>query len=210
MNLTCARRFLQRLEQRVERRRGQHVDFVNDVDLVPCSTGTHVGVGTQLANLVDAAIAGPVDLQHVDVFSGIDRPADVAVVVRVRRRAVGGIQRLGENPRRRSLADAASTGEQIGVADAIGVDRVDQRLGHLLLADQVAKRLGAITARHDHVGFPRRGRSPAARPRRLEDEASFDMVADGRASRAREAWCDQRDCDTDYCPPAAPAQEYPA
>ncbi len=57
-------------------------------------------------------------------------------------RTVGSVEGLGENPRRRSLADAASTGEQIGVADAIGVDRVDQRLRHLLLPDQIVKGLG--------------------------------------------------------------------
>ena len=73
-------RLFQRLQQGVERLAREHVDFVDDVDLEPRPAGPHADVLPQLANFVDAAIAGPVDLQHVDVVAGADAAADVALV----------------------------------------------------------------------------------------------------------------------------------
>ena len=68
-------RLLERLQQRVERRRRKHVDFVEDVDLV---TGTDRGVADRivdLAHVVDAVVRGGVHLQHVDVPALHDGPA---------------------------------------------------------------------------------------------------------------------------------------
>ena len=74
MNFTCARRLFERLQQGVERLRREHVDFVDDVDLVACPAGPKLHVLPQFADLVDAAVAGAVDLQHVDVLAGGDAP----------------------------------------------------------------------------------------------------------------------------------------
>ena len=75
--LHVRRRFLQRFQQRIERFLGQHVDFVDDVDLEP-AMGRGVAAGfPQFADLVDAAIAGAVDLQHVQG----DAVGDLAAVV---------------------------------------------------------------------------------------------------------------------------------
>ena len=63
-------RLFERLQQGVEGLAGEHVDFVDDVDLEPRTAGPDVDVLAQLADLVDAAVAGPVDLQHVDVVAG--------------------------------------------------------------------------------------------------------------------------------------------
>ena len=81
-------RLFERLQERVERLLREHVDFVDDVDLVPHAAGPHGHVLPQLANLVDAAVAGAVDFQHVDVVAGRHAEADVALVARRRRRAV--------------------------------------------------------------------------------------------------------------------------
>ena len=67
--LHMLRRLFQRLQQGVEGLAGEHVDFVDDVDLEPRPAGPHVDVLPQLADFVDAAVAGPVDLQHVDVVA---------------------------------------------------------------------------------------------------------------------------------------------
>ena len=170
MNLTCSGGSSSVFSRALKAAVREHVHFVDDVDLVPRAARTHVGVRPQLADLVDAAVAGAVDLDHIHVFPGINRLADVAVVVRVRRRAVRRIECLGEDAGRGRLADPARAGEQIGMPDAIRVDRVDQGLGHLLLADQVLERLGTIAARdHDvrvgpggglirRLGRPRRRR----------------------------------------------------
>ena len=80
--LHMLRWLLQRLEQGIEGLARQHVDFVDDVDLEPCPAGPHVHVGSQLADLVNAAIAGPVDLQHVHVLAARDADTHVAAIRR--------------------------------------------------------------------------------------------------------------------------------
>ena len=67
--LHVLRRLFQGLQQGVERLAGEHVDFVDNVNLEARPAGPHVDVLPQLADLVDAAVAGPVDLQYVHVFA---------------------------------------------------------------------------------------------------------------------------------------------
>ena len=64
------RRFLERLQQPVEGLLRQHVDLVDDVDLVPEAGGGVGGVLAQAADVVDAGVGGPVDL--LDVGPGAD------------------------------------------------------------------------------------------------------------------------------------------
>ena len=62
------------------------------------------------------------------------------------------IQRPGENPGGGSLAHAAGSGEQVGVAHATGGDGVGQRAGDVLLPHQFVECLGAVTSGDDHIG----------------------------------------------------------
>ena len=103
------------------------------------------------ADLVDAAVAGAVDLQHIHVVAGADALADVALVAGRRRRPGHAVERLGQDAGRRSLAGAAGAGEQIRVADAAGGDRALQRPGDVLLADQFLKRLRPVAPGDDDV-----------------------------------------------------------
>ena len=160
--LHVLRRLFQGLQQGVEGLAGEHVDFVDDVDLEPRAAGTNADVLTQLADLVDAAVAGPVDLQHVDVLARADALADVALVAGRRRGALFAIQRLGEDAGGGRLAHAPRPGEQIGVAYAVAGDRVLQRLGDVLLADQLRETLRAIP--------PRRPLRKNAAPRKGSDQ----------------------------------------
>ena len=61
------------------------------------------------------------------------------------------VERLGQDPGGRSLADAAGAGEQIGVPDAVAGDRLLQRLGDVLLADELVERLRPIAPGDDDV-----------------------------------------------------------
>ena len=63
------------------------MDFVDVVDLEPGAAGPEAGVLAELADVLDAVVAGAVDLDDVDVLPGGDRLADVAVVARRRRSA---------------------------------------------------------------------------------------------------------------------------
>jgi hypothetical protein len=73
-----ARRLFERLEQRVERRLRQHVDFVDQVDLHPTAAGHVLRVVDELAHIVHARVAGRVDFQQVDEPARIDVAAGVA------------------------------------------------------------------------------------------------------------------------------------
>ena len=64
---------------------------------------------------------------------------------------VHAVERLGQDAGGRRLADAAGAGEQIGVADAVAGDRLLQRAGDVLLADQLLERLRPIAASDDDV-----------------------------------------------------------
>ena len=59
-------RLFQRLEQRVEGAVGEHVHFVDDVDLVAALAGAKADLVAQFADIVDAVVGGSVDLDQVD------------------------------------------------------------------------------------------------------------------------------------------------
>ena len=71
-------RLLQRLQQRVEGGVGDLVRLVEDVDLVAVARGAIAGGVAQFADLVDAAVGGGVDLDHVDGVAGANLGAGVA------------------------------------------------------------------------------------------------------------------------------------
>ena len=63
------RRFLERLEQRVEGRRSEHVHFVDDVDLELPFARRVTHVVAQLAHLLDAVVARAVDFENVEAVA---------------------------------------------------------------------------------------------------------------------------------------------
>src|SRR5262249_49394375 len=138
-----------------KRLRGEHVDFVNDVDLVARPAGPILHIAPNLAHLIDAAIAGPVDLEHVYILAGCDTQAAVAGIARRRGRSVDAIERLCEDARRGSFADAARAGEQIGVRDAITFQGIDERLSDRFLTDEIAELLRPIATGEDGIPFVR-------------------------------------------------------
>ena len=85
MNLTCGGGSSSVLSRALNAAVREHVDFVDDVDLVARAAGAVLDVAAELADLVDAAVAGAVDLEHVDVVAG----GDAAGRCRRRRRASG-------------------------------------------------------------------------------------------------------------------------
>ena len=150
------RRFFQRLQQRVERRRREHVHFVDDVDLVPRIHGRIARAAQQVAHVVDAGVRGGVEFEHVGVTPLHDGGAVHAGRIEQHRRLVDGVglvvQRTGEQAGRRRLADAANAGEHEGVRDASGPERVGERADHRLLADKVLEPGRPVFAGEDLIG----------------------------------------------------------
>ena len=162
------RRLLQRLEQRVEGRVRQHVHFVDQVDLVLAGAGREGHLVAQAADLVDAAVAGRVQLDQVHRAAGRGRRRRTRTRCRARRRArLVQFSALASRRPVRGLAGAARPREQVGVRHAAGRQRVRQRRRDVLLAGQLARSCaGATCDRGPRPGPVERSRSaltPAAR-----------------------------------------------
>ncbi len=161
------RRLFERLEHRVERMLGQHVHFVDHVDLVARIAGRIGCALQQRHHVVDAAVAGRVHLDVVDEAAGVDRQAGFAHIARRRRHIAaaigsGAVQRLGEDARQRGLADTARSGEQIRVMKLLARQRMAERAHHVVLTDQRGEIARAPLAREDLI---RHGGESSARPR---------------------------------------------
>ena len=146
--LQVRRRLLDELEQGVEALLGHHVRLVDDVDLVAAGDRRVEGTLPQVAGVVHAAVAGRVDLDHVDAArpGRGERDARVADAARVGRRAVHAVQRPGQDARAGRLAAAARAAEQVGVVDPAAAQRLAERLGDVLLAADFGEGGGAVLA----------------------------------------------------------------
>ena len=83
MNFTCSGGSSSVFSSALKAACGQHVDFVDDVDLVSTTTGANPNIGSQRSNFIDPTIAGTVDFDHVNIFARIDRLGDVGGIVGV-------------------------------------------------------------------------------------------------------------------------------
>ena len=137
------RRLLERLEQRVKRRRREHVDLVDDIDLVLAThRGKVNGVDDLLAHVVHAGTACGIELVDIRVVALGDELAFLtgavghaaACTLGARRLGIAAQQRLGQNARHGGLARAARSAEQVGVGQASLGDGVLERRDDMLLA----------------------------------------------------------------------------
>src|SRR3546814_992828 len=108
---------LQRFQERVERVLGQHVDFVDNVDLVPRRDGGIAYGLDNFAHIVHARMGGGVHLYDVDMppfgygLAGLAHSAGVDDGSAVSVRAIA-VQRLGNKARSVGLAYAAHASHQ--------------------------------------------------------------------------------------------------
>ncbi|CFP07748.1 Uncharacterised protein [Bordetella pertussis] len=134
--LDVRRRLFQRLEHGVEGMPGQHVHFVDHVDLEAAGPRRVDRLLEQLGHFLDAAVGGGIELEVVDEAARIDFGAGAALAARLGRDAVLAIERLGQDARQGGLADPARTGEQPGMMQALRVQRVREGSHHVILPDQ--------------------------------------------------------------------------
>ena len=107
--LHVRRWLLDELEQRVEALRGDHVGLVEDEDLVAVAGRGEGGALTQVAGVVDAVVAGGVDLDDVEAAgaAGGQVPAGGAGAAGGVGGGLGAVEAAGQDARRRRLAAAA-------------------------------------------------------------------------------------------------------
>ena len=134
------RRLFQRLEQGVKGAVGEHMHFVDDVDLVTALAGAKAYLVAQLADVVDTVVGGSVDLDQVDHAAFGDGDAGGALVAGTFGLWRAAVQRLGQDARRTGLARAARPGKEIGMGHTTFAQRIAQRLRYVFLANDLVKR----------------------------------------------------------------------
>ena len=112
-------RLLQGLEEGVRGGLGEHVGFVDDVDLVAAFDGREVYTVADTANFVDAAVAGGVHFDEVHGASGFDVLAKGAAVVGLAVLGVEAAEAAGQNAGGGGLSGPARAAEEVGVGDAV-------------------------------------------------------------------------------------------
>ena len=140
--MTCSGRLLQGLEEGVGRLAGEHVGFVDYVHLAAVLGGLEVDLLPDLANFLNAPVAGGVQLDDVQVAALVDGDADGALVAGVALLWVEAVDGLGQHAGGGGLAAAPGAAEQVAVADAILHHRLPERAGDVLLPGQVAECAG--------------------------------------------------------------------
>ena len=149
---------LKRLEEGIESRRCEHVNLVNQVDLVGA---TRWGVGRVLAqgtNALDAIVARPVDLHDIEATPLGDFDTGIANTTGIVRGAVLvglTVQRLGKDACRGGLPDAARPDKEVGLGESIPRDGILESPGNVLLANDLLKFLRPVFSCKDAVAHRR-------------------------------------------------------
>ena len=141
------RRLLERLEQRVERRGRQHVDLVDDVDLVAAAHRRVVdAVDDLLAHVVDARAACRIELVDIRVLAGGDEAALLAGAIRQVAIALLAHKGLRKDACHGGLAGTTRAAEEVRMARATLAHGALERRDHVRLANYLLKRLRTIFA----------------------------------------------------------------
>ena len=151
--LHMIRRLLHDLEQSVERLGAQHVDLVDDVELVGHSRRHQTRIGDQFANLVHSIVTGAVDLDDIDVLTTKDRIDGILREASLSTKGGSVVHQFaGEDSRGRGLAHTSGSTEEIGVRGALGFDGVSKRPDDGLLADKLVERFRTVSTGEDLIG----------------------------------------------------------
>ena len=145
------RRFLEGLQERVECALGEHVDFVDNENLVLADDRRVLDAVNHVADVVDAGIGGRVDFVDIHRVSSRDIEATLAFSAGVQRVAAGAVECAGEDSGTGGLAYATGPGKQECVVESAPFDCVLEGLCDMFLPDHVVKGLRAPLAGHCYV-----------------------------------------------------------
>ena len=171
------RRFLQRLEQRVEGVVRQHVHFVDEVDLEPTLGRCVLGVFHQLPGIVHPGARRGIHLDEIHEASVVDRGTRIAFPTGLGNDAFRAIQGLGEYAGQRGLADAAGARKQVGVVETLRSQRIHQRLDHVLLANHLPEASRPPFPRKNRIAHEKRAISNRNSRTNAQPETESQSIA---------------------------------
>ena len=136
------RRLFERLEQRIERARAEHVHLVDDVDAVLAYRRRIHYLVAQVAYLIDAGVGCGVDLDYVHGRSGLLVEARRAFAAGFAVLRIEAVERARERLGGGRLTGAARAAEQVRVRYAPGVYLIEQRAHYCVLSYYVGEPCG--------------------------------------------------------------------
>ena len=161
------RRFLERLQQRCLGGPREHVDLVEDVDAMAPRRAER-RLLDEVTDRVDPAVAGGVELVDVVADAALDGQARLALAARFAVDRSFAVEHLGEDARRRGLARATRSGEQVRLAFTTARDGVAEGAHDMVLPLELAEAtwpVAAIQRLGGHRGRAYPGGVSAAGPR---------------------------------------------
>jgi hypothetical protein len=133
-----------RFQQSVERRIGEHVHFVDNIDPILPTKRRKLDVLANLANVVHAGVRGPVDLDHVHRRTLGDFLTIHTGVAGRPRRPLFAIERLRQNASDRRLPHAPRAGKQERMGNPLSPDGIHQRLDDVRLSNDIVEGSGPV------------------------------------------------------------------
>src|SRR3989304_6580525 len=113
------RGLFQYLEEGVKCRGGEHVDFINNVDLVTPLQWGILRPLLELSHIIHTRMGCAVNLYDINGEPGCDVCTRLTLHAGNRCGAFGAIERLCQYPRHRGLPDTPHPGEEVGMGDAV-------------------------------------------------------------------------------------------
>ena len=146
------RRLFQGLEKSIERFSCQHMNFIDDNDLIPAVNGPVLDAFPERPHLIDAPVGSAVDLEHIHGAVFVDLFTEFTFV------AGGGcgpglaVQGLGQDSGCGRFPDSPHPGKNISLCDPVVFDSILKSLDDGLLADHLLESLRPVLAGVNQIG----------------------------------------------------------
>ena len=137
-------RLFQRLEQCIEGRIREHMNFVDDIDAVRAFERHELDVLADFTDIVHAGIGGAVNLDYIDGCPLSNLLTIDAGCAGRSGRPLLAVKRLRKNPCDGGFPDTTRAGKQVRVGNALGRDGIDERLHDMRLADHIVEGPGTV------------------------------------------------------------------
>ncbi len=143
--LGIRRRLLKGLQEGIESGLAEHVDLIDDVDLVLSDLGRDAHLLHEVADVIHRVVGGGVQLVDVERGIVVESPAGLALVTGFHvLRGVEAVDGLGHDTGAGRLAHATRAAEQESLRQGVVLDGVFQRRGDGLLTNNRVEGRGAV------------------------------------------------------------------
>ena len=115
------------------------MNFINQIDFIATARWRILHVIQQVAHIIDAGARCCIDLNKVYKSAFIDFSAAGANTTGNRAYALFAVKAFGQNARNGSFTHTTGAGKQIGMVQAVVIQRINQRLKHMLLTCHLGK-----------------------------------------------------------------------